>query len=61
MFARIPDHPGAQHYKIHAYAFPLLADRALEVCDSYGSTGCAARTAHANPHLHATRVMGEID
>ena len=37
VFARIPDHPGAQHYKIHAYDFPLLADRALEVCDSYSS------------------------
>jgi tetratricopeptide (TPR) repeat protein len=35
--SKIPDHPGAQHYKIHAYDFPLLADRALEVCDSYGS------------------------
>ncbi|MBI2497390.1 MAG: hypothetical protein HYV75_05535 [Opitutae bacterium] len=32
-----PNHPGAQHYKIHAYDFPLLADRALEVCDTYGS------------------------
>jgi tetratricopeptide (TPR) repeat protein len=37
VFAKIPDHPGAQHYKIHAYDFPLLADRALEVCDSYSS------------------------
>ncbi|MEO7412948.1 MAG: hypothetical protein ABIZ81_06290 [Opitutaceae bacterium] len=35
--AKIPDHPGAQHYKIHAYDFPLLADRALEVCDTYSS------------------------
>jgi tetratricopeptide (TPR) repeat protein len=34
---QIPDHPGAQHYKIHAYDFPLLADRALEVCDTYTS------------------------
>jgi tetratricopeptide (TPR) repeat protein len=34
---KIPDHPGAQHYKIHAYDFPLLADRALEVCDTYTS------------------------
>jgi len=33
----IPDHPGAQHYKIHAFDFPLLADRALEICDTYGS------------------------
>ncbi|HEY0944642.1 MAG TPA: tetratricopeptide repeat protein [Opitutaceae bacterium] len=37
VLATIPDHPGAQHYKIHALDFPLLADRALEVCDSYGS------------------------
>lgn len=35
--AKIPDHPGAQHYKIHAYDFPLLADRAIEVCESYSS------------------------
>jgi len=34
--ARIPDHPGALHYKIHAFDFPLLAGRALEVCDAYG-------------------------
>ena len=32
----IPDHPGALHYKIHALDFPLLAGRALEVCDAYG-------------------------
>lgn len=37
ILTKIPDHPGAQHYKIHAYDFPLLADRALEVCDTYGS------------------------
>ena len=43
--AIIPDHPGAQHYKIHAYDFPLLADRALEVCDTY--TGIAPDVPHA--------------
>jgi tetratricopeptide (TPR) repeat protein len=37
VLAKIPDHPGAQHYKIHAYDFPMLADRAVEVCDSYSS------------------------
>ena len=37
ILAQIPDHPGAMHYKIHAYDFPLLAGRALEVCDSYGT------------------------
>ncbi|HEY8995243.1 MAG TPA: hypothetical protein VIM71_11315 [Lacunisphaera sp.] len=37
VLAMIPDHPGGQHYKIHAYDFPLLAGRALEVCDTYSS------------------------
>jgi hypothetical protein len=45
VIAAIPDHPGAQHYKIHAMDFPLLADRALEVCDSYG--GIAPDVPHA--------------
>lgn len=36
ILAQIPDHPGALHYKIHALDFPLLAGRALEVCDAYG-------------------------
>jgi len=36
ILARIPDHPGALHYKIHALDLPLLAGRALEVCASYG-------------------------
>jgi hypothetical protein len=43
--AKIPDHPGAQHYRIHAFDFPLLADRALEVCDTYG--GIAPDVPHA--------------
>jgi tetratricopeptide (TPR) repeat protein len=37
VLTRLPDHPGGQHYKIHAYDSPLLADRALELCDSYGN------------------------
>lgn len=41
----IPDHPGALHYKIHALDFPLLAGRALEVCDLYG--GIAPEVPHA--------------
>lgn len=45
VLAKIPDHPGAQHYKIHALDFPLLADRALEVCDTYG--GIAPDVPHA--------------
>jgi tetratricopeptide (TPR) repeat protein len=42
---QIPNHPGALHYKIHAYDFPLLAGRALEVCDLYG--GIAPDVPHA--------------
>lgn len=43
----IPDHPGAHHYAIHAYDYPPLADRALEIARSYG------RIAPAVPHaLH---------
>jgi tetratricopeptide (TPR) repeat protein len=34
--ARIPDHPGAHHYIIHAYDYPPLAEDALEVARSYG-------------------------
>jgi tetratricopeptide (TPR) repeat protein len=45
VLAKIPDHPGAQHYKIHALDFPMLADRALEVCDTYG--GIAPDVPHA--------------
>lgn len=33
---QIPDHPGALHYQIHAYDFPALAGRALEMCELYG-------------------------
>ncbi|NIS78838.1 MAG: hypothetical protein GTO14_01095, partial [Anaerolineales bacterium] len=36
VLAEIPDHPGAHHYIIHAYDFPGLADRALEVARDYG-------------------------
>jgi tetratricopeptide (TPR) repeat protein len=34
--SRIPDHPGAHHYIIHAYDYPPLAEDALEVARSYG-------------------------
>jgi len=32
----IPDHPGAQHYIIHAYDLPELAARALPAAKTYG-------------------------
>lgn len=58
VLATIPDHPGAQHYKIHAHDFPLLADRALEVCDTYG--GIAPDVPHAlhmPTHIFTRRGM----
>ncbi len=58
--ARIPDHPGAQHYRIHALDFPLLADRALEVCDTYG--GIAPDVPHAlhmPTHIFTRRGLWE--
>ena len=36
VLARIPDHPGAHHYIIHAYDYPLLAEAALQTAHSYG-------------------------
>lgn len=36
VLARIPDHPGAHHYIIHAYDYPPLAEKALEVARRYG-------------------------
>lgn len=32
----IPTHPGAHHYMIHAYDYPELAQKALDVARSYG-------------------------
>jgi tetratricopeptide (TPR) repeat protein len=58
--AKIPDHPGAQHYKIHAYDFPLLADRALEVCDSYSSIAPDVPHAlHMPTHIFTRRGLWE--
>jgi tetratricopeptide (TPR) repeat protein len=36
VLVRIPDHPGAHHYIIHAYDSPELASRALQVARNYG-------------------------
>jgi tetratricopeptide (TPR) repeat protein len=42
---RIPDHPGAHHYTIHALDYPPLAAEALAVARSYG--GIAPEVPHA--------------
>jgi tetratricopeptide (TPR) repeat protein len=60
VLANIPDHPGAQHYKIHAYDFPLLADRALEVCDSYsGIAPDVPHALHMPTHIYTRRGLWE--
>lgn len=46
---RLPDHPGAHHYLIHAYDFPPLAERALETARHYDEV--APENSHA---LHMT-------
>lgn len=60
VLAKIPDHPGAQHYKIHAFDFPLLADRALEICDSYGEIAPDVPHAlHMPTHIYTRRGLWE--
>jgi len=49
VLARIPQHPGAHHYIIHAYDIPALARDALEVARSYDDV--APENSHA---LHMT-------
>ena len=45
ILARLPDHPGAHHYVIHAYDYPPLAQRALPVARKYA--GVAPEVPHA--------------
>ncbi|HYP17149.1 MAG TPA: hypothetical protein VEQ65_08050 [Opitutus sp.] len=60
VLAKLPDHPGAQHYKIHAYDFPLLADRALEVCDTYsGIAPDVPHALHMPTHIFTRRGLWE--
>ena len=49
---RIPDHPGAHHYIIHAYDYPLLAENALAVARSYGAiTSNVSHAFHMPSHI----------
>ncbi len=49
VLARIPKHPGAHHYTIHAYDFPPLAAKALDIARRYDDL--APENTHA---LHMT-------
>jgi tetratricopeptide (TPR) repeat protein len=37
IMTEIADHPAAYHYRIHAYDYPGLSDKALEVAKTYGT------------------------
>ncbi|CAB5142736.1 TPR repeat [Olavius algarvensis associated proteobacterium Delta 3] len=36
ILVQVSDHPGAHHYAIHAYDYPLLAYKALNIANNYG-------------------------
>lgn len=57
---RIPDHPGALHYQIHAFDFPILAGRALDVCRDYSEIAPQVPHAlHMPTHIYTRRGMWE--
>lgn len=52
ILAKNPNHPGAHHYIIHAYDYPELAERAVDVADHYGEI---------SPQVpHASHMMTHI-
>lgn len=56
LLIRIPDHPGALHYIIHAYDSPLLASKALAVARRYGNLAPAVPHALHMPSHIFTRL-----
>lgn len=52
VLARMPDHPGAHHYIIHAYDSPALAEKALVVARRYGEiTSNVPHALHMPSHI----------
>jgi hypothetical protein len=56
LFARMPDHPGAAHYLIHAYDHPPLAEKALPAARRYAKVAPDAPHALHMPSHTFTRV-----
>ncbi len=57
----IPDHPGAQHYIIHAFDLPVLAERALPTANTYGELAPGNHHAlHMTSHIF-TRMGSWIE
>ncbi|GAB4516903.1 MAG: hypothetical protein Tsb0010_00890 [Parvularculaceae bacterium] len=53
VLAETPDHPGAHHYIIHAYDFPELAERAVDVAEHYGEiTPRVPHASHMMTHIY---------
>jgi len=60
VLAKQPDHPGALHYLIHSYDFPMLADRGLPASKRYGAVSPSAPHAlHMPSHVYSMLGMWE--
>lgn len=60
VLAASPNHPGAQHYIIHSYDYPALAEKARPVADTYGRL--APKVSHATHMMtHIYTRLGDWD
>jgi tetratricopeptide (TPR) repeat protein len=58
IFAAEPEHPGAAHYLIHAYDYPLLAAQARDAADRYAKFAPSAPHAlHMPSHIYVLLGM----
>src|SRR5713226_219935 len=58
VLAANPEHPGALHYLIHSYDFPVLADRGLAAARVYGDVAPSAPHAlHMPSHVYSMLGM----
>lgn len=60
LLADHPLHPGAHHYAIHAYDYPALAERALDIARSYGEIAPSVPHALHMP-THIFTRLGQWD
>ncbi|HVS03114.1 MAG TPA: tetratricopeptide repeat protein [Thermoanaerobaculia bacterium] len=58
ILAKMPDHPGAHHYTIHAYDWPPLAEQAIEAARGYGEIAPEVPHAlHMPSHIFTRRGL----
>ncbi|HXY51381.1 MAG TPA: hypothetical protein VEI01_18165 [Terriglobales bacterium] len=60
IFEKYPHHPGAAHYLIHCYDYPLLAERGLVAARAYARIAPASAHAHHMPS-HIFTLLGLWD